>query len=706
MYTLTKSTKTRRALAVILTALILLAALPLMPISARAAADDGSADYVWYGDGQADTFTISTPAELRGFANIVNGDGDGDADRFTGKTVNLTSDIELVEPWVPIGKPVIDYTTKPDEDNLFNGTFDGKGHEIRDMKIGTSETPESNNILSALFAELGIEGIIKNLAVTGEIHTEINTSQAAGLVSQCYGTIEDCWTDVDIYSTSTGFSMSAGFVNTLWDGGKISGSHSKGNLEGSGEVCQAGFVDTVGATLPYDAPKSLIYNCYSTGNVEGVTSGGFVRILQRGDILNCYSTGDVTGNVDSYNGGFVQFVENGMIRNCYSTGTVSGTTNDKMGTFAGSLQYAQGLVEGYSKNDDGNEGISAFAEGPDNSSNPKAKADIKGMALAEMKTEAFKDTLKKGAQKAASKETPLLDWTIDEPNNNDGLPYFGTDYVAPIKPTPPSPINPTPTVTPNDDGTYKADVPTGTPKNTPITFKPSNGETVDEGTVLRVTAPADKAGEYVGKSVVNEDGSISFIVPDGIEFEVVNNAKNFADVNDEWFADNVDFTSARELFSGTTDTTFSPNDPTTRAMFATVLWRLELKPDENGNMFDDTDPKAYYAAAALWAENSGVIEGIGNNKFAPKRNILRQELVAMMYRYAKYLGLELDESGDLSAFTDAEWVSEYAVPAMKWAVKAGIIEGENGKLDPRGEAKRCETAAMLQRFVEYLLAAK
>lgn len=273
-----------------------------------------------------------------------------------------------------------------------------------------------------------------------------------------------------------------------------------------------------------------------------------------------------------------------------------------------------------------------------------------------------------------------------------------------VKTPAPPPTGVTVKPDPTDEGDFDITVPTNLEGEQNKVEIPLTNPTGNEGAgmVPVIVEPKERAGEFVPKSTL-ADGTVVFLVDETMKVKIVDNSKNFGDVHDEWFADNVDFVSARELFLGTSDTEFSPRAPMKRGQLATVLWRLELKPEESGSSFGDVSDKAYYTEAAEWGANAGIIEGVGNNNFAPNRNVSRQELVTMMFRYAKYLKMDTTNSVDLSAFPDGDEVSTFADEAMKWAVAKGIITGKSGRLDPKGEATRAEVAAIIQRFVEFIL---
>lgn len=180
-------------------------------------------------------------------------------------------------------------------------------------------------------------------------------------------------------------------------------------------------------------------------------------------------------------------------------------------------------------------------------------------------------------------------------------------------------------------------------------------------------------------------------------------ANPFTDINTEdWFYENVQYAYENSLFSGVTDTLFAPNDAMTRAMLVTVIYRAEGEPAvADMSSFTDVSSEAYYAQAVAWASQNGIVKGIDEQTFEPDTPISREQIAAILERYADYAGVTTEESGDLASFIDAAEVSDWAVDNVKWAVGAGLLNGrDDGTLDPLGNASRAEVAAILQRFLE------
>ncbi len=175
----------------------------------------------------------------------------------------------------------------------------------------------------------------------------------------------------------------------------------------------------------------------------------------------------------------------------------------------------------------------------------------------------------------------------------------------------------------------------------------------------------------------------------------------FTDVDkDDWFYDDVKEVYEKGLMDGISATLFAPYNSTSRAMVVTMLYRMEGKPAVSGTpKFSDVKTDVWYTDAIVWATQNGIAKGYSDSIFAPDQTVARQELAAFLYRYADYKGYEMGENADLSKYTDADLIGEWALSSMQWAIGNGIINGmDNNRLDPRGTANRAQLAAMFNRF--------
>ncbi len=234
---------------------------------------------------------------------------------------------------------------------------------------------------------------------------------------------------------------------------------------------------------------------------------------------------------------------------------------------------------------------------------------------------------------------------------------------------------------------------------------------------VKIELPA--RDQSLALAIVNSDGTSTIIkksavVDDRIYAEIdgsatlqcVGNTKRMDDVKPEdWFAGAVDFVMSHELMNGVDKYEFAPNDPMTRAMLVTVLYRLEDAPDITGSLdsFGDVKEGSWYADAVAWAAENGIVLGNGEG-FDPNGNITREQIATILYRYAKYIGLDNGEAGDMSKFTDGDKVSSWAQKAMAWAVEVGLFKGDDtGSLNPQGNATRAEVATLLERLIKLIV---
>lgn len=223
-----------------------------------------------------------------------------------------------------------------------------------------------------------------------------------------------------------------------------------------------------------------------------------------------------------------------------------------------------------------------------------------------------------------------------------------------------------------------------------ITLSPDKGYKLDK---LTVTDGSGKSVSTVKKS----DTVYTFTMPAsavkvGVSYVKATETPSKTTFNDvsanDWFASAVDYVTGKGMMNGTAANTFSPKANTTRGMLMTVLARHAGE--------DTTGGSVWYEKGMNWAKANGVSDGTN-----PQVNITREQLAAMLYRYAQNKKYDVSGAKSLDGYTDAQSVSSYAVPALQWANAAGVVNGKSGsKLDPKGYATRAEVAAMLMRFCE------
>lgn len=179
----------------------------------------------------------------------------------------------------------------------------------------------------------------------------------------------------------------------------------------------------------------------------------------------------------------------------------------------------------------------------------------------------------------------------------------------------------------------------------------------------------------------------------------------FTDVPaNEWYADAVEYVYKKGLIHGVTSTTFCPTVATDRSMIVTVLYRLEKEvANSAGSSFSDVPANAWYAEALQWAAENNLVKGYSDGTFRPKKEISREEMITILYKYAAYKGRDVSATTDLSKFTDSAQISDFAKPAMEWAVATGIISGTgNNTLAPKDNVQRSQFAEVLMSYCEKL----
>ena len=177
----------------------------------------------------------------------------------------------------------------------------------------------------------------------------------------------------------------------------------------------------------------------------------------------------------------------------------------------------------------------------------------------------------------------------------------------------------------------------------------------------------------------------------------------FTDVpQKQWYAEAVEYVSTRGLMQGMGEAEFGPKANTSRAMLAVILWRLEGMPESmQANSFRDVAEGTWYTEAVTWAAEQKIVYGTAADAFSPNADLTREQLVCLLWRYVQYKDADADKTGTLEGFHDADAVSDYALEAMQWAYAMGLISGKgDGRLDPGGDAMRCELASILMRFLE------
>lgn len=237
--------------------------------------------------------------------------------------------------------------------------------------------------------------------------------------------------------------------------------------------------------------------------------------------------------------------------------------------------------------------------------------------------------------------------------------------------------------------------------------------TPDEGYELDTLTVTDSKGKEIDLTYMSGN-EYTFQMPAGRveikvsfrEIVVEPEPLPFTDVSENaWYAEAVRYVYAHGLMEGTSATAFSPDATTSRSMIAAILWRMAGSPVVNYAMdYTDVAQGQWYSEAIRWAASEGIVGGYGNGLFGTNDPITREQFAVMLYRYAQEQGYDVSvgENTNILSYTDAADLAEYAIPAMQWAVGAGLINGtgDGSTLTPQGQATRAQAAVMLMRFCE------
>lgn len=244
-----------------------------------------------------------------------------------------------------------------------------------------------------------------------------------------------------------------------------------------------------------------------------------------------------------------------------------------------------------------------------------------------------------------------------------------------------------------------------------VTVKDANGKEIavkdnGDGTYTftmpdsKVTIEAEFVEEGTATPAPGETDAPPATTPSGTEENCP--SEKFTDIDQsQWYHEGVDYALTNGLMNGTSDTTFEPDSTTTRAMIVSVFYRLDGSPAVAQAGFADVSADAWYADAVAWGEANGVVNGYSAEEFGPNDSITREQMAAILYRYAQYKGIDVSAQANLSGYADAALVSDWANTSLSWANAEGLISGmSDTELAPTGTATRAQVAAILMRFCE------
>ena len=703
----------KRLFSIFLTLCMVLTLLPAMSVPAQAADTPcgcASAGAFTTGSGlSADPWIISTADELDHVREHLGAHYKLDNDI----ALNTWSGMDDTLGWDPIG----DYYFP------FTGTFDGNGHKVTGLWI---DRPNEEEI--GLFGEIyGSGAKVKNLGV--EIADQGITGETwagglAGLIE--YAAIENCYvTGSGLVTVTAPFTATVGgLVGTNFDG-SIKNCFTSVAVTGKNATLYTG--SWVGGIAGMN--DGTIENCYAVGEITvGERLGAIVGSNGTfGTITGCFFDADTSGLSDGV----------GYDDNTTTPAQVYGKTTAEMKT-AATFSGWDFTDTWYIDEGNGYPVLQSFLPPPIPDTTPPTVISVTlagaGATLSGDIVITFDEPMDQTAIGTVelSGVGPLTGgtWTSTTVYT---VPYSGLDdemtYAVTIAgfkdlagnimdtddnntfTTAAAPTTYTVTFNPNGGSVTPTSAATGTdgtltslpvPTRYQYTFTgwfdaTSGGTRITTSTVFSANRTIFAQWMYsgIGTQPISPTDPVSSTDPDDW-----NNP--YIDVNiTDWFYEAVRFVSTEGLMIGTSSNMFSPNEPMTRAMMVTVLYRLEGEPAVSGNMpFLDVKAGEWYSDAILWASKDDLVLGYGNGNFGPFDHITREQAMTILYRYAQSKGLDVSAAGDLSGYTDMKDISDWALPAMKWAVAEGIMQGRTPTTTvPQGTSTRAELAMILMRFL-------
>ncbi len=251
----------------------------------------------------------------------------------------------------------------------------------------------------------------------------------------------------------------------------------------------------------------------------------------------------------------------------------------------------------------------------------------------------------------------------------------------------------------NEDGNIISKIEAKSETEVEIPLKGNNN------VLMVVTENENGEKTYITNATIKDD-AVSLSVSENLSVLIICGEKTlFTDVHNvsHWSAGSVDFVNALGIMKGMGEEAFAPDEPLTRAMLVTMLYRTEGEPDVTGvSNFDDVEKDSWYEKAVLWAKQNGIVNGVTETEFSPNENITREQIATILHRYENYKknDTETFETANIDNFDDAEDVSDYAEMSVKWAVGYGLIKGKtSATINPLDNATRAETAAILHRYL-------
>ena len=615
--------------------------------------------------------SITTVDELLQFAKAVD---NGEYDDKTDAVVSLDADLDLTGvAWKPIGS---DFDGDGTLLHYFSGKFYGNGHTISNLDFsenyGKTEYPSFGFFSEVYGAEISGLTIQGKLDVSNPAEAEyvVFGTVAGGAVDS---KISDCVSDVSFTDTDKYINGTAALCGWAINS-TIEHCQNKGNFSITKDVTSFQMGGIVGL-----AQNSTVQYCANTGDMTSWTphTGGIVGQLYQGSkIINCYSTGKMIplGHGTTNFGGIAGTVGAGTeISHCYFAGEVdlsqytATTPYTRLGGIVGNFSSGTPVVV-FENN--------YFIETNNMTAFSKNTAAGTAKSLEYMKTEDFykEITAAGGNYRFNSNGTPLLP-----------APKYTVSFVV----TPAElanvviKVNGQEVANPVDleAGTYKVEV------------------SADNCAVFTsdITITADTATHTQTIAMTYLPSDYTMFIGAIVAFLKEVETSPFSDVSTSaYYYEAVKWAQKKGITGGIGNGLFGPNQPCTRAQIVTFLWRAAGSPVVNYAMnMSDVHEGSYYAEAVRWALSEGITTGTTGSTFSPDETCTRAQAVAFLFRYAASEAVTLQEL--VSGFSDADSVPGYALPAMNWALAEEIVQGNGSKLMPNDSCTRAQIVTFLFR---------
>ncbi|MEA4815463.1 MAG: S-layer homology domain-containing protein [Lachnospiraceae bacterium] len=682
-------------------------------------------DYIISAD--ESVITIQTAAGFGWIASQVN----NDIDNFAEKTVELRSDLDLSDRmWIPIGNY-----------NPFEGNFNGNMHEISSLAINFSGNA------------VGLFGFVENSLLENLIITD--------------GTLEALGDDTDeTYNNWLGVLCGYSLNSTIRNIGV--GAVNVSSAVNNDEFLTGGIVGCIGSENPYDCVYNSYSRAILSGG-ENAAIGGIIGSLANDSVENCYFAGSITsvtefqGTIVGYaDNGIINscyWLDTLNINAMYDAyGSVdencaSKTTEQMKESAFAALLNSWVTVENTTAGSDvyktwfisnsKNSGYPGFIWVDQTSSDDDSYTYGRTIAVTELSSDVFNDIEGSGRAKAdmanafsSSVEVKITD--TDEKASSFGFgdgdnvyPFDISLYIqgTNIKTQPNNGYSVT-IYLPIPDGlldskdklfvVHKSD--NGEAAVLDSWFEQINGiwyivfEAAEFSPYALVVNNYEPAGlpYYIGSDgnevFIGFAANGKYIAPSGTTVFFKENPKNFTDISGHWAMDYISFVTEREIFAGTGSNRFSPDTGMTRAMFAAIIGRMyERSYGEiiisDAHAFIDCNYDDYYGKYVDWAAENNIIGGYGNGSFGPDDLVTREQMTAILYRFADFLGALPSDMDTVLNYPDADSISHYAKNAVLYCQTTNIISGrDGGTFAPQETATRAEVAAIIEQFVESIMA--